>query len=97
MKNEIIVDFKKILSELELKKINICFLKNRGLFIEDSQKNLYEMELDKHGSYLDNLIENGIIVKFYQVDNSISMNIGDWEKEVWGILEVESFIKRQHL
>lgn len=93
---KILVDFKKILSELESKKIKLCFLKDRGLFIEDDQKDLYQMEVYRQGSYLDRLIKDGIVVEFHQVENS-SNSVGDWEKEIWGVSEVEGFIKRQSL
>lgn len=96
-KMEIVMNFKNILSELESKKIKLCFLKDRGLFIEDDQKNLYQMEVYRQGSYLDRLINNGIVVKFNQVESFISKNIADWEKEIWGVSEVEGFIKRQSL
>lgn len=94
---EIAVDFKDILSELKLKKFNLCFLKKRGLFIEDNQQNLYQMETYKLGSYLDKLIKEGIVVKFHQVEKSLSNNVKDWEKETWGVSEVEAFMKRQSL
>ena len=94
---KIVVDFKKIVSELESKKIKLCFLKDRGLFIEDDEKNLYQMEAYRQGSYLDRLIKDGIVVEFHQVENSLSKNLGDWEKEIWGVSEVEGFIKRQSL
>lgn len=96
-KKEILIDFKNILSELETKKSKLCFLKDRGLFLEDDQNNLYQMETDRQGSYLNKLIKDGITVNFHQVGTFISKNIGDWEKEIWGVSEVEGFIKRQSL
>lgn len=54
---KIVVDFKKILSELEAKQIKICFLRKNSLYIEDRYNNLYEMELYRQGSYLDDLIK----------------------------------------
>lgn len=88
----IVIDFKNVLSELELKKVKLCFLKDRGLLIEDDQRNLYQMEVYRQGSYLDGLIRDGAVVKFNLVDASISKNIGDWEKEIWGVSEVEAFL-----
>ena len=49
------------------------------------------------GSYLDKLIKDGVVVEFNLVDNAKSKNIGDWEKEIWGVSEVKAFIKRQCL
>jgi hypothetical protein len=100
VKMTITVDFKNILSELKLKNLKICFLKKnigRCIFIEDSQNNLYQMEVYRQVSYLDNLIKNGIVVNFHQVKMSLSKNIRDWEKEIWSISEVEAFMKRQSL
>lgn len=92
MENIIEVNFKNILSEMDSKQFKLCFLKGRGLFIEDNQRNLYAMETYRVGSYLDNLISRGITVEFHQVENS--ENIGEWEKEVWNTQEVENFIER---
>lgn len=97
MKNKIVVNFKSILPELESKNIKLCFLKNRGIFIEDNQNNMYQMDISNHGSYLDKLIKDGTTIEFDIVDISISKNIGEWEKEIWGIPEVSNFMKRQHL
>lgn len=89
MGNKIVINFKNIVSELETKKLKLCFLINRGLFIIDEYNNLYQMELYRVGSYLDNLIKKGITVEFSYVD---SKNINDREKEIWDISEVENFI-----
>lgn len=89
MKNKIIINFKNIVSELQTKKLRLCFLINRGLFILDEYNNLYQMELYRVGSYLDNLIKKEITVEFNYVD---SKNINDNEKEIWSISDVENFI-----
>ena len=97
MVNKIAIDFKNIISELETNNLKLCFVGNRGLFVEDSQNNLYQMETYYIGSYLDNLIKNGIVVEFNRVDDILSRNIKNWEKEIWNISEVKNFIKRQSL
>lgn len=89
MKNKIIINFKNIVSELQTKKLRLCFLINRGLFILGEYNNLYQMELYRVGSYLDNLIKKEITVEFNYVD---SKNINDNEKEIWSISDVENFI-----
>ena len=89
MKNKFVINFKNIVSELKTKKLRLCFLINRGLFIMDEHNNLYQMELYRAGSYLDNLIKHGIIVEFTYAD---SQNINDSEKEIWNISDVENFI-----
>jgi hypothetical protein len=94
---KIVVDFKNILSELELKKFKLCFLNDGMLYVEDNQNNLYQMENYRQGSYLDKLINDGITVTFHQVKDSISKKVEDWKKEIWDIPEVENFIKRQLL
>ncbi|BDR74323.1 hypothetical protein K144316041_p21620 (plasmid) [Clostridium tetani] len=96
MNNIIVIDFKNIISELENKNLKICFLKDRDIFIEDKQKKLYMKNYRSH-SYLDKLIEDGDIVTFNLIDDKISKNIGNWEKEIWGVFEVKDFIKRQKL
>lgn len=97
MKNTIVLNFKNITQELKDKELKLCFLKDRGIFIEDIQGNLYQMVNYRVGSYLDKLIKDGVVVEFNLVDNAKSKNIGDWEKEVWGVSEVNAFIKRQCL
>lgn len=74
MENTIVLNFKNILSELESKELKLCFLKDRGIFIEDIQGNLYGIEIYRHGSYLDSLIKDGTIVKFNLVDATLSTN-----------------------
>lgn len=98
MEKKIIIDFKNLISELESKNLKICFIKNKpSLFIEDSQNNLYQMELYRQGSYLDKLIKDGITVEFNLVDTLISKNIGEWEKEVLNVSEVKDFMIGQQL
>ena len=97
MENKIVLDFKNIVSELKNKELKLCFLRNRGLFIEDVNGNLYMMETYRIGSYLDKLVKDGIVVEFNPVGVIRSKNIGEWEKEVWEISEVEAFIKRHCL
>jgi hypothetical protein len=94
MKNKIIINFKNIISELERRKLKLCFIKDKGMFIEDNQNNLYQMELYRYGSYLDKLIKDGTVVKFNLVDSSY---IGDWEKEIWDISRLKNFMERQLL
>ena len=95
MKNNIIIDFGNIIAELEKENLNIIFLKNRGIFLEDNQKNLYAIEKMKYNSYLDNLITKSEKVNFSIIPKSISKSIGEWEKERWSVAEVRAFINRQ--
>lgn len=93
----ITVNFKKLSTELKLREMKLCFLNNGKLFLEDNQNNLFQMEATYQGSYLDKLIKEGNKINFHEVDNSISDKIENWRKEVWDILEVENFMKRQCL
>lgn len=94
MKDTVVLNFKNVVPELESKNLKLCFLKNsNGIFIEDAQGNLYVIETYRHGSYLDRLIKDGIVVEFNRLDNSIE----DWKKEIWGVPEVEAFIERHSL
>lgn len=95
MNNKIVINFRNIVSELESKELKLCLLKDRCWFIEDMQGNLYQMETYRLGSYLDKLIKDSIVVEFDLIDIALSKNIEDWEKEIWGVLEVKDFIKRQ--
>jgi hypothetical protein len=96
MNNKVTIDFGNIISELEIKDINLCFLKDRGLFIEDNQKHLYRMNNLDYDSYLDKLIKNKRVVEFEYV-GEVNGNINEWEKERWDITEINKFMNRQHL
>lgn len=58
---------------------------------------MYQIEVYRYGSYLDNLIKKGITVQFNYVEASLSKNIGEWEKEIWDVEKVEDFINIQKL
>lgn len=70
------------------------FLDNRGIFLEDEEKNLYSMGFM---TYLDKLIKDGEKVVFNLVPSVISENIQSCEKEIWSVSEVKDFMKRQRL
>lgn len=85
------IDFKNIVSELESKELKLCYFRN-GHFVEDTQGNLYAIEILYHGSYLDKLIKDGNVIEFNRIDDSVVQTVKDYEKKVWGISEVEDFI-----
>ena len=97
MNNKIVLNFKNIISEMESKELQLVFLKDKGIFIEDKKNNLYIIETYYHGGYIDNFIKKGIIVEFNLVDISLGKNIQDWQKEIWGVPEMKAFIKSQSL
>lgn len=98
---DIVIDFKNIISELKNKDVHLCSVNSKihnwGLCIEDNEKNLYQMERYYFHSYPSRLIENGDVVKFERVDASISKDVGEWERNVWEISDVENFLKRERL
>lgn len=96
MENTVVIDFKNIVSELESKKLKLCYFRN-GHFVEDTQGNLYAIEILYHGSYLDKLIKDGNVVEFTLIDDSVVGTVKDYEKKVWEVSEVNEFIKRHSL
>ncbi|MEX3625372.1 hypothetical protein [Viridibacillus arvi] len=94
---KVIINFKYVVAELKSKELKLCFVKDKGIFVENAQGNLYIIEVSKHSSHLDRLIKEGVVVEFNRLDNSLTQNIADCEKEIWGVLEVEAFIERHSL
>ncbi|GAA0102541.1 hypothetical protein UT300012_32560 [Paraclostridium bifermentans] len=92
---EITIDFANIISELKNKNLNIVFLKNRNaIFIEDNKNNLYVIEDNFVGSYLDTLILKGKKVVFHLTDSKIGKEIGEWEvSKRRNFKKIEDFIK----
>ena len=85
----ITINFGDIINEMRSKKVNICFVKDRGIFIEHNN-NLYQIEIKKYGSYLDKIIINKEIINFDIVDDTY---IYDCEKEYYNIKKIKNFIK----
>lgn len=94
---KVLINFKNIVEELESKELKLCFIKNKGMFIENAHGNLYIIDISNHGSYLDRFIREGVIVEFNLLDSSLSQNIANLEREIWGVLEVKAFIERHSL
>lgn len=97
MEKNITVNFKEIVTLLRKNKLKICFLRSKWIFIEDEQKNLYQMENLHVGSCLNKLIKNAVVETFNLVSPLISQGIGEWEKEIWDCMEVDKFIQRHSL
>ncbi len=94
--NKIIIDFGNIIEELKNKQVKLCLLHNRtGWFIIDKQDKLYQNEIYYDGGFLDKFIKEKLRIEFNLVPISVSTNIGEWEKHIWEIEEVDEFIKRQ--
>ena len=88
---QIIINFGDLIHNLENNNVKLCFLKNRGIFLENTKKELYQMEAYHIGSYLDKLIKNKISINFKKVNTDF---IEEWEKEVWEIKELKEFMKK---
>jgi len=88
---QIIINFGDLIHNLENNNVKLCFLKNRGIFLENTKKELYQMEAYYIGSYLDKLIKNKTVINFKKVNTDF---IEEWEKEVWEIKELKEFMKK---
>lgn len=94
--SKIVINYGDLANELKEKNLRLFFRKryNTGIFIQDNQDNVYQIENYYLGSYLDKMIKNKILVEFIQVDKNI---IEEWEKEFWNWKYIENFIKRHNL
>lgn len=86
----ITINFENIISELDNINSKILIIKNKGIFLQDNNNNLYCIESFYLGSYLDTLIKNCEVVTFNMIHPFQSNNIKSYEKE---IIEIENFIK----
>jgi len=88
---EITINFGDLIHNLENNNLKLCFLKGRGIFLENIKKELYQMETYHIGSYLDKLIKNKTVINFKKVNTDF---IEEWEKEVWELKELKEFMKK---
>ena len=93
MKKQIIINFGNIVNELNDRNLKLCFINNGFIHLQDEKNNIYKMETYYLGSYLDKLIESNTVVMFELLDSLMAKNIEEWQKDIWGISELESFIK----
>lgn len=79
---------------MRAKDFSICFIEHsRNIFVECNAF-IYAMEARNDLShYLDFLIINGKVAKFFLIGKS--SDIPDYRKEVWNSEEVLNFIERQ--
>lgn len=92
---EITINFGNLPMELKNMNLKLCFVTGtNGLFLQDEQNKMFQIEDYLHGSYLDNMIKNHVTAKFQAIDNTV---IQDWRKEIWDWKDVEAFMKRQGL
>lgn len=98
---DIVIDFKKITSEMNNKDIKLCIVRSDlhpwGLSLEDNLKNLYRIESFYDQSYLERLIKNGAVVKFEKVDEVLNKSISDWEKNYMDVRDVQDFLLKNKL
>jgi len=88
---QLIINFGDLIHNLENNNVKLCFLKNRGMFLENIKKELYRMDSFYVGSYLDKLIKNKTVINFKKVNTDF---IEEWEKEVWELKELKEFMKK---
>ena len=89
---EITINFGDLIHNLENNNLKLCFLKGRGIFLENIKKELYQMEIYYIGSYLDKLIKNKISINFKKVNTDF---IEEWEKETWELKKLKEFMKNK--
>ena len=89
---EITINFGDLIHNLENNNLKLCFLKGRGIFLENIKKELYQMEIYYIGSYLDKLIKNKTVINFKKVNTDF---IEEWEKEIWELKKLKEFMKNK--
>lgn len=93
-KNNIVLNFGNIVSELEEKNLKLLKIKdNNGLFVVDCAGNLYGIEPYYAGGYLDRFIGEKFIISFERMEQPIR-DFEDWRKEFMDASWVKSFIER---
>lgn len=93
-KNNIVLNFGNIVSELEEKNLKLLKIKdNNGLFVVDCEGNLYGIEPYYAGGYLDRFIGEKFVIYFERMEQPIR-DFEDWRKEFMDASWVKSFIER---
>lgn len=93
-KNNIVLNFGNIVSELEEKNLKLLKIKdNNGLFVVDCAGNLYGIEPYYAGGYLDRFIGEKFVISFERMEQPIR-DFEDWRKEFMDASWVKSFIER---
>lgn len=95
------INFKDLVSEMENKKLKLCFVHSdlhdwaHSTSVEDAQGNLYRIETYYDASPLNKLIAYGDVVLFERVDNSLNESIENWERSYMDASDVKDFIRRE--
>ncbi|HGD0580553.1 TPA: hypothetical protein ACH354_002216 [Clostridium perfringens] len=91
------INFGNLIQELKDKNLKMFVKKYNGncIFIEDIKGIIYQIESFYAGSYLDKLMEEGIIVNFQEMDLTYYNTIEEKNKKYWDVDYIENFIKRQ--
>lgn len=93
-KNNVVLDFGNIVSELETKNLKLLKIKdNNNLFVVDCDGNLYGIEPYYAGGYLDRFIGEKFVISFERMEQP-ARNFEDWRKEFMDASWVKSFIER---
>ena len=93
-KDNIVLDFGNIVSELEEKNLKLLKVKdNNNLFVVDREGNLYGIETYYAGGYLDRFIGEKFVISFERMEQP-TRDFEDWRKEFLDASWVKSFIER---
>lgn len=91
----ITLNFENILSEMKNKDIKFILGIGNTMCIEDSQKNLYQIETYYHGSYLEKMIKNGYTVTFNPIETKQTEHLNDLyknEKKIFDYNDMQDFL-----
>lgn len=96
----ITLNFRDILSEMKNKDIKFILGIGNTMCIEDSQKNLYQIETYYHGSYLEKMIKNGYTVTFNPIEAKQTEHLNNLyknEKKVFNYYDMQNFLITNYL
>lgn len=93
-KDNIVLDFGNIVSELETKNLKLLKVKdNNSLFVVDCEGNLYGIEPYYAGGYLDRFIGEKFVISFERTEWP-TRDFEDWRKQFMDASRVKSFIEK---
>lgn len=95
MSGTLSINFGDIVNELESRDLAIVHIPRlSGMYVEDVNGDLYQIESYYHPGYLDDLITNGRVINFEYMDNEA---IRGYAKEYRGPEYVQDFIEKMEL
>ena len=86
------INFGNLIEDLRKNDLKLILLKDKvGMFIQDINNNIYEIETYWLGSYLDKLIKNKATVVFNLIDRNM---ISNFDKEIFTWKNIQDFIEK---